>query len=667
MGFMYLPMLFGLAAIAIPILIHLLHRRRFDVVDWGAMQFLQISQTTRRRLFIEEILLLLVRVGLVVLIVMALARPFADASWLGFGGSSARLVILLFDGSYSMAFDNGSGTTPLVLAKRKANELLDTLRPGDEAALIVAGAQPVVVLEPTRDVQRVRAAIADLAAPAGGCDWPRAVQAARMIAPSVESPGSAEVVLFRDNQRFGWADDETLARWKLLKASVKADAERIAVIESEPTANVKPALNYALAPLQAGRAIAWAGQTVRFRTALMVDEMGAAKQSKPERVPRVYFEVDGQFVADFAVPDALMLEQAPLTFTHRFDQAGTHKVAVVVEQRDPLSGDNRQEIEVDVVANFPVLLVDGDRELSASSSSYFLHKALTLSPDPKRSAVVDARVVTLSGFAVGLLDDAKTKPQVLILADVPHLTASQEQAVERFVRAGGGLLVVAGSRVEGTAKEYNRTLYLDGKGWLPARLDQVLGDIARPDQAVFPDGNRSAHAAFAVFRTQAGALAGARFPRWWKVSVPEPPADTPAMNRAVAYFNNGDPFLVEGKYGAGKVLLCTAPLDRTWSANFPSVWEYPIFVQEVVAYLAKARRTELTPTDSRESDLTPLTAAERAAVAEHIPLSYCHNGTPTPTSLRSRQRQDIWWLLLIGVSMFLCLELWLTRRMTRQA
>jgi len=63
------------AALAIPIIIHLLNRRRFEVIDWGAMRFLQVSKVTRRRLFLEELLLLLLRMGLIGLLVVALAGP----------------------------------------------------------------------------------------------------------------------------------------------------------------------------------------------------------------------------------------------------------------------------------------------------------------------------------------------------------------------------------------------------------------------------------------------------------------------------------------------------------------------------------------------------------------------------------------------------------------
>src|SRR3954454_1337491 len=94
-------MLFGLAAVSIPILIHLLSRRRYEVVDWGAMQFLKISETTRRRFFIEELLLMLLRMGLIAVLVLALAAPYVESTVLArLGGRANRDIVLLFDGSY---------------------------------------------------------------------------------------------------------------------------------------------------------------------------------------------------------------------------------------------------------------------------------------------------------------------------------------------------------------------------------------------------------------------------------------------------------------------------------------------------------------------------------------------------------------------------------------
>src|SRR5919201_1387067 len=94
-GFLNLLMLAGLAAVAIPPLIHLLSRRRYEVVDWGAMQFLKISETTRRRLFIEELLLMLLRMGLIAVLVLALASPYLESTLLANMGRGNRDVVLV--------------------------------------------------------------------------------------------------------------------------------------------------------------------------------------------------------------------------------------------------------------------------------------------------------------------------------------------------------------------------------------------------------------------------------------------------------------------------------------------------------------------------------------------------------------------------------------------
>ncbi|MGE4001441.1 MAG: BatA domain-containing protein, partial [Planctomycetaceae bacterium] len=63
-GFLNAVMLLGLAGAALPVLVHLLSRRNYDVVAWGAMQFLELGRRTRRRIRLEELLLLLLRIGL---------------------------------------------------------------------------------------------------------------------------------------------------------------------------------------------------------------------------------------------------------------------------------------------------------------------------------------------------------------------------------------------------------------------------------------------------------------------------------------------------------------------------------------------------------------------------------------------------------------------------
>src|SRR3712207_5274388 len=104
-------MLAGLLGLGLPILAHLLSRRRYEVLHWGAMQFLELGRNTRRRLRLEQLLLMLLRMGLVALVVLALARPWASGSlFSGLSSGQPRDVVLVIDGSYSMGWEGKSET-----------------------------------------------------------------------------------------------------------------------------------------------------------------------------------------------------------------------------------------------------------------------------------------------------------------------------------------------------------------------------------------------------------------------------------------------------------------------------------------------------------------------------------------------------------------------------
>src|SRR5580704_8890069 len=136
--FLNLAMLAGLAAVLIPPLIHLLNRKRFDVVRWGAMQFLQMSERTRRKVFLEEVLLMLIRMGLIGLMVVALAAPLDASRWLDFLADRGRRdIVLVIDGSYSMGYRGPTGTAHDA-AKAWALALLDELGSNDAVAVVSA-------------------------------------------------------------------------------------------------------------------------------------------------------------------------------------------------------------------------------------------------------------------------------------------------------------------------------------------------------------------------------------------------------------------------------------------------------------------------------------------------------------------------------------------------
>ena len=139
-GLVHWGMLAGLAGVAIPVVIHLLNRRRTTVVDWGAMQFLELGRRARLKFQLSELLLLAGRMALLAIVALALARPFwianqpearaADgAGGMGFFGGPRRDVVLVIDGSGSMGRKAGQ-TTPRDQALAWARQLIAKLGAG---------------------------------------------------------------------------------------------------------------------------------------------------------------------------------------------------------------------------------------------------------------------------------------------------------------------------------------------------------------------------------------------------------------------------------------------------------------------------------------------------------------------------------------------------------
>src|SRR5438128_4791444 len=141
----------GLLLTSIPIIIHILNRRRFRIVNWAAMEFLlRALRKNRRRLRFEQWLLLAVRCCMLLLLGMALARPIAcnQQSLASLAAQRSGLHVLIIDNSYSMAYesDRPDAKTNLDQAKRLARQTMERLAAGGEAvAIIIAGASATAV------------------------------------------------------------------------------------------------------------------------------------------------------------------------------------------------------------------------------------------------------------------------------------------------------------------------------------------------------------------------------------------------------------------------------------------------------------------------------------------------------------------------------------------
>lgn len=730
-GFLNLALLAGLAALAIPPIIHFLNRRRHDVVDWGAMQFLLVSPAKRRRFMIEELLLMALRMGLIALLVLAFATPYVSGPLVAGWSRPPRDTVLLLDGSYSMERTDGTSPSPWRQAHAWCDNWLKQAHAGDRVAVLLAAKPPQpVVGELTSDLAGVRDALAQLPRPTGNADWPRSLAEASNLLADYGQARRRDIVLVSDRQKEGWADPATLAQWQIVGRCLHADADagsgdpRFVVPRLWAVAvgahRAGPAMR--LDPLQTPRTVAGVGQRLRFATALHWHNDIAPSQVKSLRAK----------IGDVAIELPLLKHldgksgRMPITFEQRFTAAGIHLVSVTVEPadgHDVLPADNRQDLAVEVVQELPVLLIDGDPQVSPESATLYLTKAFADPADKTRVSFITPRVVAHADFEPeSMLLKASPPPRVVVLADVPRLTDAQTAGLTRFVDDGGGLFIFLGPRAEQAF--YNEQLHRGGQGLLPARLDGI--ETKQGNGGATLDVKRFLHPALELFRQEPHCTLGhAAYTRWWKATV-----ETHGRGTPVALFANDDPWLIERAFGQGRVLLSTLPMDHTWDGRLPKTWEFPVLAHEIMFALADVQSggfnlvpgqalripagtrdraaapasiTLLKPdgtastrtatawpfdwgapgapgvyqvqagsgprypvvvhADPRESDLTPATDDERRAVAELLTLRELGPDQFPDDVGSAGQAQEVWWIFLVGVIALLCGELWLTRRM----
>ena len=633
-------MLAGLAGVALPVIAHLLSKKKYDIVSWGAMQFLKLGQETRRRVWLEDLWLLLLRMALIAWLAIALARPWVSAKWLGdIGPQPNRDIVLILDGSYSMAWE-ATSVTPQEQAVRWIDKFLGQLRPGDTVTLLEAREQVRTLIDPpTRDVNRVREVLNQLSPPTGTANFPEALSHAVKLL-SRTNHLRREVVLLTDGQSQGWySDDSNL--WLRLddlkkQSSVAPHLWVVDVMKSaESDGQELPAagerLNFHVERLQPSRELSVPGFPVRFQTRVRFSG-GSTSVTR-----QVHFEVDGQRLAERTQSVTLSPGgEANVEFEHRFEATGSHRVRVALDA-DDLPTDNVSEAVIVVAEAVPVLLVDGDpRPEPVQSETFFIRAALaatgnetpwvqpttvkwsewtpTFHTNAKSADEASVEPLLRSGNAAPKTARRELRPPegqpafndldkyaAVVLANVPKLTDAQFAALTDYVRRGGGVGLALGNQID--RDSYNHQLFAEEIGLLGVSLTDIESETPEQREQGVLIANATLESPWLQrFRAERGAaFTTARFSRWWGVEIAEggkqeaegsDESETKAVERppaiALARLQFGAPYLVGGQFGRGNVLLLTSPLDADWN-TLPARPDFVAFVHELLFQLASRR------------------------------------------------------------------------------
>lgn len=583
-------MLLGLAGVSLPIIAHLLSRRRFDVVEWAAMQFLDPGKRTRRRLRLEELLLLLLRIGLILLLVVAAARPWIPTGFLsGFRSAGSRSVVIVIDGSNSMSRGDGLNTLHQN-AIRRAQDLLSTLGPGDDVALVDCRDHPRVVIEsPVHDHSVVSDALNALP-PAGGFGNLRTSieRAVAMLGRS--SAAAREVVVFSDRQRAGWQADDQPA-WERVDEVLSFPAVRPRVWNVDVSQGLAPlSENVAVGKIELSREMTVPGFPIRLRVALRNSSPNAV------RVP-VTLKLDGQNLAeqqrDVEIPGS---GETSIEFETQLRQTGTRLLSIAASPvSDALQVDNHSDAAIHVVEALPVLLVNGTRAASPPDrETFFASVALSAAGGDTpwvAATVVDADDVTAEAIQAA---------EVIVLANVESLPPAMIPHLLAHVSTGHGLVLFCGNQCgsEAWKTAFTASGLVPGIELLRIRNPVPGTDPVQVEPLSLVPGWLSR------FRSDPErSLLKAGFQNWWmtritsSVSGPEsalndgaedgadalpPDSDEDVVTPAVlATLRTGDPLLIQTRAGTGTVLVCTSAVDRDWN-DLPTRADFVPFLHEAI-------------------------------------------------------------------------------------
>lgn len=495
-GIWWLAGAVGAAAISIPVIIHLINRRRFKIVDWAAMKFLLAAQKqTRKRMRIEQLLLLLVRMLVIALLVFAMSAvmPWAESLWAGMGLAkfakptrTQRIHhVFVLDASLSMN-QMIDGQPAFEVARQLALRKIQDNSSGDGYSVLLLKDSPTWLIgEASQDVEKVKRLIRDIKPSHGNSSMGSALNmvSAKLTEARSRFPTQA-VYFFTDMQRTTWlgaapsefkTEPESKERHAYLDIQERATTVLIDVGKEGMSNLAATDIAFNVPYVTANSPVALTVGVHNFsndpkRNVRVELLLGKAKDNANDPALQMRV-VDQKPGLNFDQGQRRMIDFDDF----KFPAAGTYVVQVKVAD-DALMEDNTRAVVITVRDTIPVLLVNGKPSADRfERATEYLRLALNPFPpgEEKKWAPLRPKVVSPSQFSS--MTEAELEPfDCIYWCDVGQFSTSDVRKIDAHVRRGGGFVVTLGEKAVENLHIYNRLLYKDEQGLLPAKLMQKV-------------------------------------------------------------------------------------------------------------------------------------------------------------------------------------------------
>jgi hypothetical protein len=527
MGFLAPWFLTGLAALAIPVYVHLLRRHTTNPHPFSSLMFFERrTQSSIRHRRLRYLLLFSLRTLLFLLLALAFTNPFINRTAANL--NSEKLLLLVIDNSFSMR-----AGTRLADARREALSVLSSRRPSDRAQIMALGSQVQVRTQPSLDGAALRAAVDSLQPGDSRANYGELARAVRSLADTVRTP--IELHFFSDLQ----------------KSAMPASFSELAL---------PPGVTLVLHPV--------AKETVPNWTVESVNAPGHVWDPKKSRVQAV--------IAGFGTPAATrtvsLVVNGKAVASKSVQVPANGRATAEFPSLDVPYGFSRCEVRIDSADAFPA----DDASLFAVERSdprraLFVSEAGDArSPLYFRSALASAAETAFALDAVSAgqaANEILSRYSFVVLSDLISVPAPLESALLKYVQGGGSVWIA-----EGTSAAHSAHVPVFGGTILESR------DYSRTSDSYLnvTDADPS-HPSV----EKSGRWSGVKF--YFAVRV------DPGNARVIARLADQTPLLLEKKIGEGDVLLFTSGLDNLTN-DFPLHPIFVPFVEQTALYLAGIQR-----------------------------------------------------------------------------
>ncbi len=604
-------MLLGGLAIFSPILIHLLNKRRFKIVEWAAMEFLfEADKQNRRRVQIENFLLLLLRCLAMILLALMLARPLLPSSVTAVLQQSQKVErVILIDDSLSQRVMVDSQTS-LDVAKDSVKQLvtqlanstdtedwLTVMLTSDTAHFLIDN-QPLTPNTVSGHLQT----ISDINCSDQAADYPEALAGMKSHLSGDQNYGRV-AYLFSDLRKRDWlvgdagqdaaAVTDSAAPNRVVE-SFSQDLLGTYIIDTSGPNDQNLAITSIRADglLVANKVINFIVEVANFgdQTVGELQVLLQVGESQPQY--KTVSSLAPQEKKDLVytwVFNAAQKERGLLDFEQEKTNIRDYRITAQIDRQslsgeglksDQLSEDSSRLLSASVIDGIPVMLVDGDPSATSErSETHYL-----------RSLEVLGTGLTMTTATVSDLETASLSDfEVIFLCNVDEVSADRTVALKQWVAGGGSLVLMPGNRVRATT--FNDTFYREGNGLSPVKLNSIAGDPTMAQWTNFEVAPQVHPALQVMMDSDASSIGNVDVFSWWTSEFGEN-VDMQSVEIPLRLTDSDNSIaMLDRRLEDGRVIVFTIPGDGDWSM-WPSSPTFAPVMVDLISYLVGSKNAE---------------------------------------------------------------------------